>query len=167
MPEQVQPDPEMLEELRGFVSRMAEFENVFGACGAISRYGQAFSPRTSPTRWLRLGGARDCFNNATRYAAVRDDVVYAEGYALEPDLPIPVHHAWLIDVDGQVIDPTWKETADHVYFGIPFKQQFLRDLLERNGGRAGILVNLHLLRGSRRQVVNLEEIIVAGIAPLR
>jgi hypothetical protein len=167
MTEEGQLELEMLEELRAFVSQMAELENVFGACAAISRYGQAFSPRTSPTPWLRMGEARDCFNNATRYAAVRDDVVYAEGYALEPGLPVPVHHAWLIDADGHVIDPTWKETADHVYFGIPFKQKFLRELLERNGGQAGILVNLHLLRASRRQRVNFEEIIVAGIAPLR
>lgn len=157
----------LVEELRAFVARMAEYESGFGACRAISKYGMEFPPRGVKPAWLKIGQPRDCFNNATRYAAVRDDVYYAEGYALEPDLPIPVHHAWLVDVNGNVIDPTWKDTTNHVYFGIPFKREFLRDLLDRNGGQAGILVNLHLIRGSRRHVVNREEIIVAGIAPPR
>ncbi len=157
---------EMVEEIVEFVGRMADAEQSFGACEAIAQHGKAFAPRVGNPAWLRIGQPRDCFNNATRYAVVRDDVHYAEGYALEPGLPIPVHHAWLVDRDGFVIDPTWANTAGHVYFGIPFRSGFVREQLTRNEGQAGILVNLHLIRRPRRSVAEVKEVIVAGIAGL-
>jgi hypothetical protein len=59
-------------------------------------------------------------------------------------LPIPLTHAWCIDEDNYVVDPTWtfqnaKRPCD--YFGFPFSKPFVyRTLLETK--YYGILENL-------------------------
>ncbi|MBV7518960.1 hypothetical protein [Ensifer sp. ENS12] len=157
---------ELIEEIKHHVEQIADIERGFGPSIALMKYGSAFQPLDQRPQWLRQGQARDCFNNATAYAAVRDDVLYAEGYALEPELPLPVQHAWLVDRHGQVIDPTWKDTRDHAYFGIAFKRDFVRDQLGKNRGNAGILVNLHLLRRQYRTPLELEAVISDASAAL-
>lgn len=157
---------ELIEEIKSHVEQFAALERSFGPSIAVLKYGSSFKPLAGRPRWLNLGQARDCFNNATAYAAVRDDVLYAEGYALEPELPLPVQHAWLVDRQGNVMDPTWKDTRDHAYFGIAFKQEFVREQLSKNGGNAGILVNLHLLRRQYRDPLALESVIGGASATL-
>lgn len=157
---------ELIEELRRYIEQLADLEQRFGPSIAIIRYGNVFQTIAESPEWLRIGQARDCFNNATAYAVVRDDVFYAEGYALEPELPLPVQHAWLVDREGKVIDPTWKDTRDHAYFGIAFNQDFVRDQLVQNSGNAGILVNLHLLRRRYRDPLELEAVIRMASAVL-
>lgn len=158
---------ELVEEIKRHVEELAELERSFGPSIAVIRYGRAFRPTAKSPTWLRIGQARDCFNNATAYAAVRDDVWYAEGYALQPELLFPVQHAWLVDRDGQVIDPTWKDTRDHAYFGIAFKRDFVCEQLVKNGQNAGILVNLNLLRRRHRDPVDLESVIRGAAVTLR
>lgn len=157
---------ELIEEIKRHVVQFADIERGFGPSIAIMKYGSAFQPLDQQPQWLRHGPARDCFNNATAYAAVRDDVLYAEGYALEPELMLPVQHSWLVDRDGKVIDPTWKDTRDHAYFGIAFKRDFVCDQLVKNGRNAGILVNLNLLRRRHRDPVELEAVISGASAVL-
>jgi hypothetical protein len=137
---------ELLEELKDFLNQLHALEQTFGATTALMRYGQDFRPQTRTPTWLRLGEPRNCFNNAATYAVVRSDVHYAEGYALEPELPIPVQHAWLVDRYGRVIDPTWTDTKHHVYFGLVFKREFVLNMLTQSHGQAGLLINMHLLR---------------------
>jgi hypothetical protein len=150
---------ELLGELKEFVGQFAPYERTFGPSTALMRYGRDFRPSALRPNWLLTGERKNCFNNATAYAAVRDDVFYAEGYALEPDLPIPVQHAWLVDRAGKVIDPTWDDTKDHVYFGIAFNRAFVMSMVEMNSGEAGLLVNLHLLRRQYRDPIVLESAI--------
>lgn len=64
-----------------------------------------------------------CFQNA-RNVAFSSDFRYFEGMACHI---IPVEHAWLVDADGVVIDPTWallegNKQAD--YFGIEMPVKF-------------------------------------------
>lgn len=61
------------------------------------------------------GAARDCYRNALLLAQRRDDLVYCEGWAAGM---IPVEHAWCVDGDGAVVDPTWDDDTGHVYFGV-------------------------------------------------
>lgn len=129
-------------------------------------YGIEFSANDTTPRWLRMGTMRDCFNNATLYAVSRPDVWYVEGYASGPELSIPAHHAWLVDCDGKVVDPTWPGSRNNVYFGVPFTQDFVRSTLETNGGQAGILVNLHLLRRSNRGPGAFERVVDEGVLAL-
>lgn len=52
----------------------------------------------------------------------RPDLVYVEGYAAGI---IPVLHAWCVDSDGKVVDPTWDDGIGTEYFGVPFNRAFV------------------------------------------
>lgn len=56
---------------------------------------------------IRQMEAKACWGNAYRLA--RDTGWdYVCGYACaDADLPIPIMHAWVVDADGYVVDPTW------------------------------------------------------------
>lgn len=116
----------------GHIDFLLSIESTFGHATAPSSHGRLFLPCRKKPGWLLMGPKRACFNNETAYAISRDDVFYAEGYAIEPGLPIPVQHAWLVDASGEVLDPTWDDTRDHVYFGIAFKRSFVAETLARN-----------------------------------
>ena len=80
---------------------------------------------------------RECFSNSLKIAALQygtEDLTYVEGYAASGNVGIPVHHAWLVDKDGHVIDPTWQgERRGAVYVGIPFTADFIRKEAMRRG----------------------------------
>lgn len=53
------------------------------------------------------GAPRMCFGNAID-AAVLHGLRYVEGYAASAVVPdMPIHHAWNLDPDGQLVDVTW------------------------------------------------------------
>lgn len=123
----------------------AEMERGFGPAGALLRYGEPFEPAPNHPKWFSRGAAKQCFDNVTqvlisRLAAGDTTVRYAEGYAMDAELPIPMQHAWLVDADDKVIDPTWRDVADNLYFGIVFETSFVLNLL-RIKKSAGILVD--------------------------
>lgn len=81
---------------------------------------------------FRKGRRNQCYMNASRVALRRDDVVYCEGFAVSEKLPIPLSHAWLLTMDGEVVDLTWDHgTAS--YFGIPVEGLVLADTLAQQG----------------------------------
>lgn len=69
---------------------------------------------------LRLGTPKECFRNSTTFVLEHPDHVYAEGYVLSPKVPVAIHHAWVLDPDGHVLDPTlgWRQGA--AYYGVGF-----------------------------------------------
>lgn len=51
--------------------------------------------------------AKACWGNACRLAR-ETGWDYACGYACaNTDMPVPIMHAWVVDPDGSVVDPTW------------------------------------------------------------
>lgn len=66
---------------------------------------------------------------------------YCEGFAVPPDL-FPIEHAWLVDSNGCVIDPTWKDGTD--YFGVVLRKDFVLNHMLKTK-KYGILCNLHHL----------------------
>ncbi|MFB2561571.1 hypothetical protein [Rhizobium sp. IMFF44] len=121
----------LLDELISFIDQLTEEEKTFGSSAALVSYGREFPVIAPKPGWLRMGERRNCFNTATAYAVTRNDIFYVEGYALEPELPIPVQHGWLVDTNGRVIDVTYDDTTDHVYFGIALKRDFVIDMLDK------------------------------------
>lgn len=68
------------------------------------------------------GPAKQCFSNSFKLALANDDLTYCEGYATGPKIGgIPVHHAWCVNTQGQVIDVTTANCEE--YFGIPFTEE--------------------------------------------
>jgi hypothetical protein len=82
--------------------------------------------RVQPNSFPRYGKFRECFMNALNYAT-ENGMIYCEGYACGV---IPVLHAWCIDKEGNVIDPTWEKGKD--YIGVPFKTDYVLDFTERH-----------------------------------
>jgi hypothetical protein len=70
-----------------------------------------------------------CYMNAYRAAAADRSLTYVEGWC-HMGL-IPIEHAWCIDRDGQVIDPTLREASG--YFGIPFRWRYVQRTALRTG----------------------------------
>lgn len=105
-----------------------------GPVALLLEHGVEFNRRRVLRR--KLMRAKQCFRNAQKYAATHKRVRYVEGYALSI---MPVEHAWCIDQDEDVIDPTWgdeyaitgeaRPPAD--YFGIAFDTAFVRKMQER------------------------------------
>ena len=83
-------------------------------------------------RFWKLGGSatapmprKQCFKNAFALANSNPNVLaYVEGLALTSG--IPLHHAWCVDRDGNVIEPTWRPDLGQAYFGVALDIDALR-----------------------------------------
>jgi len=84
----------------------------------ILQHGREWNPGT--VCWAK--GRRDCFRHASKAALRNRDYTYVEGFAA---LLIPVHHAWLVDKNGNVIETTWPMMGSG-YYGIPFRADWVR-----------------------------------------
>lgn len=60
-----------------------------------------------------------CYANAAMIARAYDGLIYAEGVALLADQPVQLEHAWCVQPDGTVADPTWDDGAAAAYLGLP------------------------------------------------
>lgn len=82
--------------------------------------GRLFAAAELPFGERRLP-PRQCYANAFAMASVRADLVYAEGYAVcdvGDGALLHFQHAWCVDPDGVVVDPTW-DTPGEAYLGLP------------------------------------------------
>lgn len=136
---------------------------VFGPVSALTLCGRRFPPATDDPSWLERGPKRHCFANAAKLASERDDVFYAEGYAFNGKIPIPMQHAWLVDRNGCPIDPTWEQSPDHIYFGIVFRKAFITEMRKIHGCEDGLLVYPDVLRRHFGSPDLLEAVIEPGV----
>ena len=93
----------------------------------ILKSGRSFAPSSLPSE-VKRGRMKECYKNCA--SAVLFDhapFTYCEGYAVGV---IPVMHAWLCDVDGNAIDPTWKDGVE--YFGVAINATYLRRTIMKN-----------------------------------
>ena len=99
-------------------------------------FGRPFIPQGKP-KDIRWGKRGDCFRNALFLAGGK--FIYCEGFATTTGMTdLPVHHAWVCDRGGNVIDNTWREQGAE-YFGVPFQFAFVMEILKSRGGVAGLL----------------------------
>ncbi|MBD2629653.1 hypothetical protein [Trichormus variabilis] len=108
----------------------------------VLAYGQPFTKQIkSPFK----GEPKSCFKNC--YQALYDfsKLNYCEGFAIS-NLGIPIIHAWLVNDNLEVIDPTW--TGDRfqncAYFGIVFTEDFVLEMTEKTE-KYGILESDYLM----------------------
>lgn len=133
--------------IQDHVRFLAECERRFGPAQALLQFAKDFGVGARLPTGLDLGCPKECFKNATHVMLNRTDLFYVEGYAMNVvDLPIPIEHAWLVDGDGTVIDPTWPHAGDHVYYGVAFKRDVVEQAMIATDGDAGILGNPELVR---------------------
>lgn len=99
----------------------------------VREHGRPYEAQEFP-KCYRRGKFGVCFANAYRLAN-RHKLTYVEGYAINEITSHPVLHAWCIDGQNRVLDPTWG-TAE-LYFGIPFRLQYLRKVIAERKERLG------------------------------
>lgn len=73
---------------------------------------------------------RQCFANAYDIATnFEDEFTYVEGFAQASGSPFLVRHAWVLDGEGRIVDPTWANldrSTEATYLGIRFAADFIR-----------------------------------------
>ncbi len=85
-----------------------------------------------------------CYMNAYQLAdAQPDKYTYVEGFATASG--IPMGHAWTVDNEGKVVDPTWggrKDafTANAAYVGVAFPLEKVRETIFARG-KYGVIHN--------------------------
>ena len=106
-----------------FIQDMAPHWWVYGF---VAKHGLLFGTRQSLRKKVAANQPQMCFWNAYVLTSLRSELIYVEGFARFPiggKKSHIVHHAWAVDGDGGVYDPTLKGTE---YFGIPFKPEYVK-----------------------------------------
>lgn len=87
-----------------------------------------------------VGGVpQQCYKNAALAALESKTLTYVEGYVSVHG--VPIHHAWVADKFGNVIDVTIADkSAIRGYFGVPVKDKWLMTQLSKRK-RYGVLVH--------------------------
>ena len=103
----------------------------------VLTHGRQYTPQPKPDefKWMRT---RDCFGNAWTLAERHTELTYVEGFAIS-GMRMPMHHAWVVDAEGGVIDTTWREPGTE-YFGVPFPLIFVAKMIGTSG-QTGIIDN--------------------------
>jgi hypothetical protein len=109
----------------------------------LLRNGKDYAGQDLPSNY-KYRTPKMCFYNAERMALdrrfQRNTLRYCEGFARSKEIPLLIHHAWLINEFGEVIDPTLRKGSDYDYFGV----WFYRDqLLNRDRFGSLLCTELH------------------------
>lgn len=106
-----------------------EFDEPMSSCKAVHslllKHGRAWYIGKG-TFTGRRASRKQCYMNAYALADNNQNLIYTEGWCWSR---FYLAHAWCIDQDGQVIDPTLREATG--YYGIPFKWDFVRATASR------------------------------------
>ena len=90
----------------------------------VARHGKAYMPQPLPSEY-KYGQMGECYRNAYLLTLLRNNLIYVEGFALiSLELPVPIQHAWAVDLAGYVIDVTWREPGAE-YYGVPISSGYL------------------------------------------
>ncbi len=73
---------------------------------------------------IELGQPKSCYFNCQEIIKNRLDLIYCEGFATTPELPLAFYHAWLLNSQGHAIDPTWQPPGIE-YMGVAFKKEWV------------------------------------------
>lgn len=110
--------------------------------GYLLENARLFGPRVVKPEGVEWGTAKQCFYNSASY--IYDDLVrrndqaewaYCEGLAMGSDLGLGIHHGWLVNRAGEVLDLTWRKDAgvETAYFGVAFSAGYFCDVTAESG----------------------------------
>ena len=119
-----------------------------------------------PGRYMRRP-PQACYANAAALVRRARGLTYVEGMAKSATTGMVVDHAWCIDAERRVIDPTWDQPEDAAYLGVPIDRATYEDLTLFDGSSSAFLDENHAIRIGFLLKLNpaLAEIIDAPKAP--
>lgn len=139
--------------LRTYVQSIAQTmgSNVPIMYRLLAEHGREFSSPGGEEK----GPEGECFGNA--FKLVQDcpeirgkGLMYCEGLAMKDSLGVPLDHAWVLNAEGQVLDPTWEGPTQ--YFGAVFQYDWLiKHVLYTR--YYGVLGNLYRLKRNPDEVL--------------
>jgi hypothetical protein len=127
------------------IEQMRDMMKQLGAGGWVLyelmlRYGKECSPQPLPARY-KMRAPKACFWNAQGLVNRSRRLRYTEGFVRRPEIPLLIHHAWAVDAQNRVVDPTLSnyrtfksESHEAEYFGIVFNPEDYKRLRPRGGG---------------------------------
>jgi len=97
----------------------------------VAKHGRLFGPPCPLPKGARRGSPKRCFWNAYLLSTTHPELLYVEGFARVDvgQQDFITHHAWTVDSEGKVYDPTWTGTE---YFGIPFRPAYVRKMMKKH-----------------------------------
>ncbi len=97
----------------------------------VLKHGKSYpAPEMAIPKHVRKGKDGQCYTNAYHTVVSNSGFTYVEGYATFTG--IPLEHAWVLDREGRVIDPTWKSPGEE-YYGIEFDIPFVNQIIYEKG----------------------------------
>ena len=97
----------------------------------VLKYGREYpAPAVARPQGMKKGKDKECYTNAYHTVISNKGFTYVEGYATT--YGIPLEHAWVLDPNGVVIDPTWR-TPGEQYYGIEFDIPFVNQVIHEKG----------------------------------
>lgn len=114
-----------------FVNQHDNNPDLQGPTELIREYGKHWRRKSDDLASVGLekGPMGNCFGNALNAVLVNPDLIYVEGYSNGGFFPM--HHAWVVDGNGTVFDPTWDDGTD--YYGIPFHTDWVARYVRTSG----------------------------------
>ena len=111
-----------------YLKNISHMTDGKGLEALVLTYGRHWTPAKHDYPMER---AKECFKNAFLLCETYPELTYVEGFAISEIVGIPFHHAWAVDKKSKVIDVTWEDGVE--YFGVPFNQDYIRDLMLTKG----------------------------------
>jgi len=89
----------------------------------VAAYGEEFKGIPLPDD-VERGTIKECYKNASLLVMMRPDLTYVEGFAKSARTgDLSFLHAWAVDKQGNVIDPTWPTPDKNQYFGVKYDRE--------------------------------------------
>lgn len=149
-----------LSDITDYLEAVARMENSARAFATFTLAHGCQWESSAFTGAYSRGMPKQCFGNAQeilfREGGIEDGLAYVEGYACSGSLSFPMAtlHAWLVDPEGRVVDPTWDDPEESTYFGVLFRPDYVRRVIEAAEMPCSLLDNFHdrwdLLRSPER-----------------
>ena len=126
------------EVIKAYIEQQVESHAYMGNSAMVERFvlrnGHVGIGKARP-KGVRKMADRQCYANSAR--AIIDNrfpgMTYVEGLAMNKDIGMLINHAWLEDADHTVLDLTWRDPANALYYGVPFTKDELRENIVKNG----------------------------------
>lgn len=116
------------------LKRSMQNSSIFIVEEWLLEHGEDFGPVVK-VPGVGMGLPKECFANSFR-ALLRERIdpaewFYTEGSFVWKDIPIDIHHAWLSNRKGEVLDLTLRDTSHGQFFGVPFAWDFVQRQIEQ------------------------------------